>query len=379
MAGCAVAPPAPLLKEPSAIDTVKQQYLARATQSEGKGDLVEAVKFYKLALTVEPGDTSAQASVARLEAALNEAAQRHYQEGMKLRANGNYSPARKEFLTSLRLRPDFAEAYKMLTDKTHVVTKKFIVHVVKPGESISKLAKEYYGDAKKFQIIASFNGMSDAAAMKVGQQIRIPVDEGLQPVKPEGAAPRKIQETYEVNEPDDDEFFAFVEDQNQPSATDAAKKREEQEHDQVKRYRDYAMDLFQQQRYEEAASELDKVLAATPDDRSVREYAYKAHYESALRLFKEKDYLAARDRFQISLTLKNDCQKCHSYIRQCEDLYKEFHYRNGMKLFQDQLVKEALKEWETVSALDPSYKRTPLLIEKAKTILKNLEELKKPH
>jgi len=50
-----------------------------------------------------------------------------------------------------------------------------------------------------------------------------------------------------------------------------------------------------------------------------------------------------------------------------------------MKLFQDQDVKEALEEWEMVSSLDANYKRTPQLIEKAKIILKNLEELKKSH
>jgi predicted flavoprotein YhiN len=96
-----------------------------------------------------------------------------------------------------------------------------------------------------------------------------------------------------------------------------------------------------------------------------------------ITVFEEKDYIAARDKFKTSLSYKTDCQKCHSYIRQCEDSYKEFHYRNGMKLFQDQHVQEALLEWEMVAALDPSYKRTPQMIEKAKTIIKKLEELKK--
>jgi len=375
MAGCAGAPPT---SEPPPFDTIKQQYLARAAQSEGKGDLVEARKFIKLALTVEPGDASAQASLARIDTILADDAQRHYEAGMQLRENGNYIPARREFLTALRLKPDFTDAYKMLTDKTHVVTKKFIMHTVKPGESISKLAQQYYGDYKKYPVIAAFNGISDATDIKVGQEIRIPVNESLKPVESEGETPPPVQETYELQEPSDDEFFAFAENGNQ-TPSEALKERETQEQDQVKGYRDYAMELFQQQRYDEAASELDKVLQAAPDDLEVREHAYKAHYESAMRLFKEKDYLAARDGFKQSLIYKNDCQTCHSYIKQCEGLFKELHYRNGMKLFQDQNVKEALEEWEMVSSLDANYKRTPQLIEKAKIILKNLEELKKSH
>jgi len=373
LAGCAAVPSAKQV--PTAFDMAKQNYLKRAAEAEGKGELVEALKFYKLALTVDPEDTQGRAALTRVETALNEAALRHYEAGIKLRENGNYNLARKEFLTALRLKPDYNDAYKMLTDKTHVVTKKFIVHVVKPGESISKLAQMYYGDYRKFPVIAAFNGLGDAADVKAGQQIRIPSVDGLEPSAPDAMKSGEIKETFEIIEPSDDEFFAFTEQKDQPLKD--AKREKQEERDQVAGYRDYALELFQQKKYEEAAAELDKVLAAMPEDQTAREYAYKAHFESALRLFEEKDYIAARDKFKTSLSYKTDCQKCHSYIRQCEDSYKEFHYRNGMKLFQDQHVQEALLEWEMVAALDPSYKRTPQMIEKAKTIIKKLEELKK--
>jgi len=42
-----------------------------------------------------------------------------------------------------------------------------------------------------------------------------------------------------------------------------------------------------------------------------------------------------------------------------------------------ELLHEAINEWELVKALDPNYKMTEYLIDKANTILEKLEELKK--
>jgi hypothetical protein len=39
-------------------------------------------------------------------------------------------------------------------------------------------------------------------------------------------------------------------------------------------------------------------------------------------------------------------------------------------------LNDAIEEWELVWALDPGYKRVEYLIQKAKTILKNIEKLK---
>ena len=370
---CATAPTtAPV----TAADTSKRFYLTKAGEAEGRGNTVDALRYYKMALTVDPYDERIKASAARIEKELKDAARRHYEAGLRLREEGSNNPARKEFLAALRLDPDFADAYKMLTDRSQVLAKKYVVHVVKPGESISKLAQKYYGDYKKFPVIARFNGLDDTASVRVGQEIRIPVDEGFKEQAAETAAvPQAIKEHYEVIEPPGEEFFETAQpSQAAETGTQPGKKEEEL---QAEGYRDYALDLFQQQRYDEAAVELEKVLAVLPNDKVAKEYAYKANYESALRLMRDKDYLAARDRFKVSLTFNSECSKCHTYIKECEDSYKEFHYRNGMKLFQDQNVQEALKEWEMVSALDPGYKRTPQLIERAKTILRKLEELKR--
>ncbi len=373
--GCATAPTVST-KVQTRQEAAKGYYISRAADFEGKGDLVQAAKEYRLALAVDPQDAQARQALDRIEALLKEQAKRRFEEGMRLRENGNYSQARQEFLAALRLDPDYTEAYRMLTDKSHVVKKPFVIHEVKSGETISKIAQQYYGDHRKYKVIASFNALDDSAMLKAGQKLRIPIEEGAPPLRIEAST---HHETFEFSEPWDEEFFAFGDTKDAAADRPQPEKKKEEEPDQVSVYRDYGLELFKQQRYEEAAAELDKVLAALPDDKVAREYAYKAHLENALRLMEERDYLAARDKFKLSLHYNSDCAKCHNYIKQCEDTFKETHYRSGMRLFQEQRVQEALKEWELVSSLDPHYKRTPQLIDRARTILKKLEEIKKPH
>ena len=49
------------------------------------------------------------------------------------------------------------------------------VHTVKAGDSLSKIAYEYYGDYNQTTRIAEFNDIKDINKLKIGQEIKIPV------------------------------------------------------------------------------------------------------------------------------------------------------------------------------------------------------------
>ncbi|MCK5202295.1 MAG: tetratricopeptide repeat protein, partial [Desulfobacterales bacterium] len=157
-----------------------KEYTAKAQAYEKKGDLVEALKQYKLVLTVDPQNKLAQEKRATLEPHLNKLAEEHYQIGLKYYRQGQYPPARKEFLTALRYNPEHAEAKDKLTvarkEIEHV--KRYIVHTLQADETISTLAERYYGDYRKFHVIAEYNELEDATKVTVGQEIKIPVIEG---------------------------------------------------------------------------------------------------------------------------------------------------------------------------------------------------------
>ena len=174
VAGCAQAPTKPSADLPD-------QYISKAQEFEARGDLVEALEQYKVALTVDPQNQLAKEKASQLESTLGELAEKHYQNGLAFHRKGEYNRARQEFLTTLRYNPDHPEAKKMLQE--HVLedqqVKGYVLHTIQPDESISMLAKKYYGDFKKFQIIAEYNQLEDATKVRGGQEIKVPVVEGI--------------------------------------------------------------------------------------------------------------------------------------------------------------------------------------------------------
>jgi tetratricopeptide (TPR) repeat protein len=162
-------------------ETLAKEYTEKAKQYEKKGDLVEALKQYKLVLTVDPANQFAQQKRTMLEPKLQKLAEEHYKNGIKFYNKGEYGPARKEFLTALRYNPEHANAKEKLTatSKDLGKVKRYIVHTVQADESISTLAERYYGDYRKFHFIAEYNELEDATQVRVGQEIKIPVIEGV--------------------------------------------------------------------------------------------------------------------------------------------------------------------------------------------------------
>jgi hypothetical protein len=67
-------------------------------------------------------------------------------------------------------------------------------YVVKAGDTLSKIAKEFYGDPTKYPIIAAYNGLADPGRITIGQVLRIPP---LTPPTPEPPPPPVTPPTLE--------------------------------------------------------------------------------------------------------------------------------------------------------------------------------------
>jgi len=351
-------------------------FVQKGREYETKEDLVAALRNYNLALTVDPLNHEALEGQNRLKIALHNLAEGHYKEGLRFHKEGKYGLARQEFLIALRLRPDYPEVINMFTSRKQIQIKRYLVHTIEPGESLSKVAQIYYGDYHKFPIIARYNNIADATKVYVGQEIKIPEIEGMEFEMGQAAV-----RTEKMEVPDSGSL-AWEGDALETFRADQAPEPEAQEGDrervdQVAIYREYGIELFGKKDYQEALVEFAKVLNAYPEDHLALEYSYKSYFQNAMTLFENKDYLAARDQFQACLRYKHDCQECHRHIQASEDLYKELHYKRGMQLYHMELLHDAINEWELVKALDPNYKMTEYLINKANTILGKIEELKR--
>jgi tetratricopeptide (TPR) repeat protein len=353
-----------------------KMFVQRGREHENRGDLVAALGSYNLALTVDPLNHEALEGQNRLKSALHDLAERHYKEGLKLHKEGKYGLARHQFLISLRLRPDYPEVTNMLTSRERIQIKRYLVHTIKAGESLSKVAKIYYGDYQKFPIIAGYNNITDATKVFVGQEIKVPEIEGMPFQMGEAAVTLEEMEVSGLGSLgwEEDAIEAFKGDK---ASEHKAEQGEREDIDQAAIYRDHGIELFEKKEYQEALVEFTKVLNACPEDPIALEYSYRSYFQNAMNLFENKDYLAAREQFQACLRYKHDCQECHGHIKASEDLYKELHYKRGMQFYDKELLHEAIEEWELVKALDPKYKMTGQLINKSKTILEKIEEIKK--
>jgi tetratricopeptide (TPR) repeat protein len=410
-----------------------QTYIRSGQDYENKGDLVPALKQYKLALTVDPKNKEAIEKKDLLEKNMRILAEKHYQEGLNLRKKGKYKLARKEFLTTLELQPDHLEALRAIKPRAEIPAMKYIIHTIKPGESLSMVAKIYYGDYKKFPIIAKFNNMSDATRIEVGQKIKVPEIEGMplltkkqeietgkkyiiHTIKP-GESLSMVAKTYygdykkfpiiakfnnmsdatqievgqkiKVPEIEEMPFLASkheikTEEVKAPESVlleEEEKKdegvEEEEPIDEVANYRSLGIEHFNNKEYPSAIVEFNKVLNANPDDESAREYLYSTHFQYGISLFEKEDYLAAKKNFETSLSYNKDCEKCQDYIKKSGEIYMETHYNRGLSYYGNQQLAEAVREWELVCAIDPKYKDVEKEIEKAKTLLERLESIKK--
>jgi tetratricopeptide (TPR) repeat protein len=341
-----------------------QTYIKTGQDYENKGDLVQALKQYKLALTVDPKNEEAIEKSGLLEKNMRILAEKHYRNGLKLRKKGKYQLARKEFLTTLELQPDHEKALRAIKPRAEIPAKKYIIHTIKPGESLSMVAKIYYGDYKKFPIIAEFNNMSDATRIEVGQKIKVPEIHGMSLLT-------KKQEikTEEVKAP---ESVLLEEEEKKDEGVE-----EEEPFDEVANYRFLGIEHFNNKEYPAAIVEFNKVLNANPDDKSAREYLYNTHFQYGIVLFKKEDYLAAKKNFETSFSYNKDCEKCHAYIKKSGEIFMETHYNRGLSYYGNQQLAEAVREWELVSEIDPKYKDVEKEIEKAKMLLERLESIKK--
>ncbi len=370
----------PFVKRPSREinkENLFRTYAEKGRDCEIKGDLVEALKAYGIAVTVDPFAHEIVKSKQRVEAALFRAAEDHYNSGCRFQEEGKYGEARRKFLTALRFRPEHRKAKEILLSHERIRINHYIVHSVREGESISKLAGRYYGDGLKFHIIAKYNNLTDATRIVAGQKIKIPIIDGMQsPAAGQGIEMEESQASIRAFRNWKELEAGEGRDGEEKCRIPAQMPLPEGFTVQIAKYRENGIELFTDEKYHEAVVEFRKILSVNPGHKTALDYCCRSHLKMGRALFDAGDYLGARGHFETSLSYTKDCELSRYYISESEKRYKDVHYKRGMEYYGKEQMVEAVNEWETVRLIDPKYKRVDYLINKANTILKNLEELK---
>ncbi|MEE4111888.1 MAG: LysM peptidoglycan-binding domain-containing protein [Desulfobacteraceae bacterium] len=330
-------------------------YYDEGLAQEQAGRVVEATRMFKLALTLTPENGEIASALARVEATRQAMAEERFQQGERDYAGGKYQDSKIAYLSALRLWPEHAGALERLRAREKITVTHEGKHVVQKGETLAIIAKKYYGDYKKFNMIAQYNRLADATQIEVGQVIMIPeIGMGSPPVATSDTANKDDQRLAEAAEATISQAVAI----------------------QVDNYRDAGKEMLQAGDYGAAIVEYQKVLNVIPDDPEARQDIAAAHNAYGRQLWDRQEIDQARQQFEACIAFRDGCQACRDVVADCEKTYKERLYNRGIAFFQDEKPEAALSEWQIVQALDPGYRNVADYIQKAKKISEQLGKLK---
>ncbi|MBL0715457.1 MAG: LysM peptidoglycan-binding domain-containing protein, partial [Desulfosarcina sp.] len=412
LAACATAP---------ASKKLGLDYLAKAQALEEQGDLVAAYEQYQLALTVQPDNQTAKARIAEIGPQLEALADDHYQTGLQFYKMGQYPQARQAFLTALRYNPEHPGAKEKMTDFDRGVStaNRYILHTVKPGETISSLAAKYYGDYRKFHVIARYNEIVDATRLDVGQEIKIPVIKGIpiiadmHDIRTEGGAAagpmsedvmvvqryvlhvvqpgeslsriagiyygdfKKYDVTARFNGLPNATAISVGQELKVPETADAPLIAGDPiellppSHPLVREdsitatgetanggitanYRNLGKELYAKKEYDGAITEFNKVLKAAPDDPEAKRYMAKAYYAKGRQAYQKAAYPGAVDAFENALKYDRNCKDCRQFIKKSRQKSQAADQRGtALALYRTQKYAAAIVKLEELAKANP--------------------------
>ncbi|MGA1840928.1 MAG: LysM peptidoglycan-binding domain-containing protein [bacterium] len=313
----------------------------------------------------------ANKNVKRLGRELRNLAENSFQAGLQFLRKGDYRNARQKFLLTLRLWPDHPEAIKMLSSRKRTQAQKYVEYVIKPGDTLAKLAKRYYGDYHHFTTIAEYNGIPDPTRVKVGQKIIINEIEGLPFFAETHEAKIKQVSKADVRKPEDEieqeeEIVTVIlPDSGKPEdeiaqdeeivtviVPDLGKQEEKiEKKEEIKQVSKADVgkleDDIKQDQKNKLTSETDWVGVVEEkkneeEKEEIHEEAevLRMYLEQGINLFNESKYQEAIVEFNKFVNVNSDNETALEY------LYKS-HFQQAMLLFMKQDYLSAKKEFES--------------------------------
>ena len=144
----------------------------------------------------------------------------------------------------------------------------------------------------------------------------------------------------------------------------------------VEDYLSVALSLYEDGDYAGAIQEFLKAKEKYPKNPEIIKHLNLSYYKQGVAHFEKGEY---KNALQMFLNLKPDFEKVGDYIKKVKAGLKkmaENSYKNGLKLFREQKLTQAIEQWKIVLEIEPEHKKAREYIEKAKNLLKSLEQLK---
>ena len=419
--------------------------ISQAERLEQQGDLPEAVKKYEAARRLDPKNLFLYNTIEELHALLDDTRERHARLGDMYLAQGEYEKSKAEWEQLLQIDPANDKAKQRLADlevltatsdtvfvkrgekllekgllnaakaefekarrvnPTNTRTQNYVAklenfpfteYVLKKGETLSAIAQKYTGNRRSnVQILADFNSIAAKTPLKAGQVIKIPHILGFK----QALAPKE-QDILSEPAPSEAQNQTETRAINQPNAPETP--------EALKQLLNDGVTAFQEGKYREAVSLLEKVLLQDPENEeaytyfsratenvrrgtSVAEISPPQAAEPSEQANPQQSEVQALIQTGISYREAGDLKKAIATFEQAsqvdpndsevityldetrDDLKKLItaHLNEGIKHFNQDALEEAIAEWNKVLELDPANRQAADYKERAATMLKTL-------
>jgi len=137
-----------------------------------------------------------------------------------------------------------------------------------------------------------------------------------------------------------------------------------------------AAELFRRGDYLAAIDAFSRVLAQQPGLREAVEYQKLAYYNQGVAYIAKENYAEALKMFERLRRIQPDFKRLSHYMQTAREKLADQHYLAGIRHFKEQKLKEAIEEWDQALALNPKLESARRSQERARRLLKSLQEIK---
>jgi len=328
--------PVPPAVPPALVASLAAAHRAKAVVLEREGSLRRALNEWKIALTIDPGDAEARAGRRALEARMEGTAIERLRQGREALGRGAHLEARRHFLAVLAIDPTNPVAFEAL--RTEVREVRVVVHTVRRGETLAGLAERYYGDRSRAEVIARTNQLLASPSLVVGTTLKVPEIPGSPFLAPEVRRPAPV-ESPELS----------------PLIVEARE----------------ALDRGD---YLAALADVDRVLGGSAPQPEALDLKKAILYGLGKSQIAQRKYMDSYETLSQLTRLAPGYQDAPTLLRQVRDRLVQQHYSEGLRLYREERIEEAIAEWRLVLELDPQHANTRRSLEQAERLLRGLRE-----
>lgn len=304
-----------------------KEYRLKAREYEQAHELRMALFSWRIVASFRPKNLEASNKIVQLRSELAADAEGHYSRGVQYFREKRIREARNEFLKALACNPDLEKAVDFLKDKINPPD--FMIYRVRTGDSDATIAKEVYHDPKLGFLIAYFNPLKQGKGLEPGRSIRLPV------IEPAPEPKKTLAETPLQK----------------------------------------ARALFRAKEYRKAIALAENIIAYGPS-KDASDIVNGSYYALAVSEFDAGNFVESFKLFRRVDKYYSDTGSYMERLRKKLQMMANAHFKKGMQFFLNEKLRKAIGEWEITLQLDPAHPRARADLEKARTMLKNLQEIK---